>query len=119
VHGLSEDVRVPRVARAGREAHHVHAQARRLLALGDDVVPGVTGERFGRRLGVRLLGLNLQLCLLRLWFPGQWYWLDPRCPQPDVEPWRFLLPTYVARGTSLIVVELAAGLVMRLMVLAE
>jgi hypothetical protein len=54
-----------------------------------------------------------------LWFPGQWYWLDPRCPQPDVEPWRFLLPTYVARGTSLIVVDRAVGLVMWLMVLAE
>src|SRR5664280_373884 len=59
VDGLADGVGVPRIARAGCEADDVDADARWLLATGDDVVPRVPGEGFGRRLDGGLGWLDL------------------------------------------------------------
>src|SRR5712691_2480311 len=64
VQGLPEDVRVPRVTGAGGEADHVDAHTGGLLAPGDDVVPGVPGERLRRGLNRRLLRQVLHPYLL-------------------------------------------------------
>ena len=61
VQRLPERVPVPRRAGAGREAHEVHAQARRCLAPGDDVEVHVTGEELGGALRGRVLGLELHV----------------------------------------------------------
>ena len=48
---LPAGVGVPGGAGAGGEAHGVHADPRRFLALGDDVEVHVAGEHLGRSLG--------------------------------------------------------------------
>src|SRR4029453_13492104 len=66
VEGLSEAVRVPGGACAGREVNGADGHARRLLALGDRVDPDVAGEQFGRALGGRLPRLDFHGFSLQL-----------------------------------------------------
>jgi hypothetical protein len=54
VQGLPERVRMPGVAGAGGEAHHVDPYPGWFLPGRDDVVPGIPGERLRRSLGSRL-----------------------------------------------------------------
>ena len=64
VQRLADGMRVPPVAGTGREPDDVDADARGLLARRDHVVPGITGESFGRRLHGRLLRLDVHLLVL-------------------------------------------------------